>query len=47
MWSRLKTELLNGGSFPSLTEARLEVSYSIVYYNAGRRHAVLSYRSPE
>ena len=26
-WSRLKTELLDGGSFRNLTEARLEISH--------------------
>ena len=45
-WSRLKTELLDGGSFPSLAEARLEISHYIAYYNAERRHSALSYQSP-
>jgi putative transposase len=45
-WSRLKTELLDGGSFPGLTEARLEISHYIAYYNAERRHSALAYQSP-
>ena len=45
-WSRLKTELLDGGSFPSLEEARLELSHYIAYYNDERRHFALRYHSP-
>ena len=45
-WSRLKTELLDGGSFPGLAEARLEISHYIAYYNAERRHSALGYQSP-
>ena len=45
-WSRLKTELLDGGSFPALAEARLEISYYIAYYNTERRHSALGYHSP-
>ena len=45
-WSRLKTELLDGGSFPDLVEARLEVNHCIAYYNAERRHSALAYQSP-
>ncbi|UOQ64836.1 IS3 family transposase [Hymenobacter volaticus] len=45
-WSRLKTELLDGGSFPGLAEARLEISHYIAYYNAERRHSALGYRTP-
>jgi putative transposase len=45
-WSRLKTELLDGGSFPSLAEARLEISQYIAYYNAERQHSALDYQSP-
>ena len=45
-WSRLKTELLDGGSFPSLEEARLELSHYIAYYNNERRHSALGYHSP-
>ena len=42
-WSRLKTELLAGGSFRSLSEARLEISHYLAYYNAERRHSALCY----
>ncbi|WP_317191395.1 integrase core domain-containing protein [Hymenobacter guriensis] len=45
-WSRLKTELLDGGSFPSLEEARLELAHYIAYYNSERRYSALAYRSP-
>jgi transposase InsO family protein len=45
-WSRLKTELLDGGSFPGLAEARLEISHYLAYYNAERRHSALGYQSP-
>ena len=45
-WSRFKAELLDGGSFPGLTEAKLEISHHIAYYNAERRHSALGYRSP-
>ena len=45
-WSRLKTELLDGGRFPNLAEARLEISHYIAYYNAERRHSALGYSSP-
>lgn len=45
-WSRFKTELLDGGSFANLTEARLEISHYIAYYNAERRHSALGYQAP-
>ena len=45
-WSRLKTELLDGGSFRNLTEARLEISHYLAYYNAERRHSALGYLAP-
>jgi putative transposase len=45
-WSRLKTELLAGGSFRNLTEARLEISHYLAYYNAERRHSALGYLAP-
>ena len=45
-WSRLKTELLDGGPFPGLAEARLEISHYIAYDNAERRHSALAYQSP-
>ena len=45
-WSRFKAELLDGGSFPGLTEAKLEISHHIAYYNAERRHSALGHQSP-
>ena len=42
-WSRFKAELLDGGRFPGLEEARLEISHHIAYYNAERRHSALGY----
>jgi putative transposase len=45
-WSRFKAELLDGGHFPSLVEARLEISHHIAYYNAERRHSALGYLAP-
>jgi putative transposase len=42
-WSRLKTELLDGGNLP---EARLEISHYLAYYNAERRHSALGYLAP-
>ena len=45
-WSRFKAELLDGGSFPGLAEARLEISHHIAYYSAERRHSALGYCSP-
>jgi transposase InsO family protein len=45
-WSRFKAELLDGGSFPGLAEAKLEISHHIAYYNAERRHSSLGYYSP-
>ncbi|WP_375417696.1 integrase core domain-containing protein [uncultured Hymenobacter sp.] len=45
-WSRLKTELLAGGSFRKLSEPRLEISYYLAYYNAERRHSTLGYLAP-
>jgi putative transposase len=43
---RFKAELLDGGSFPGLAEAKLEISHYIAYYNAERRHAVLGHQAP-
>ncbi|HEX8327125.1 MAG TPA: DDE-type integrase/transposase/recombinase [Hymenobacter sp.] len=40
-WSRFKAELLDDGHFPGLTEARLDISHHIAYYNAERRHSAL------
>ena len=45
-WSRFKAELLDGGSFPGLAGAKLEISHHIAYYNAERRHSALGYQSP-
>ena len=45
-WSRFNAEPLDGGSFPGLAEAKLEISHHIAYYNAERRHSALGYRSP-
>ena len=45
-WSRLKSELLDGGSFPDVEEARLELAHYIAYYNAERPHAELDYQAP-
>ena len=45
-WSRLKTELLDGGSFPDLETARLEISHYVAYYNLKRRHSALDYQAP-
>ena len=45
-WSRLKTELLDGGRLPGLEEARLELAPYIAYYNDERRHSALGYQSP-
>ena len=45
-WSRLKTELLDGGNFPGLTEARLEINHYIAYCNTERRHSALGDHSP-
>ncbi|WP_092678583.1 IS3 family transposase [Hymenobacter arizonensis] len=42
-WSRFKAELLDGGLFPGLEEARLEISHHVAYYNAERRHSALGY----
>jgi putative transposase len=38
--------LLDGGSFRNLTEARLEISHYLAYYNAERRHSALGYLAP-
>ena len=45
-WSRFKAELLDGGSFPGLVEAKFEISHHIAYYNDERRHSDLAYLSP-
>ena len=45
-WSRFNAELLDGGSFPDLAEAKLEIGHHIAYCNAERRHSALGYQSP-
>ena len=45
-WNRLKTERLDGGHFPGLAEAKLEIGHYIAYHNAERRHSALAYQSP-
>ena len=46
-FSRLKAELLQGGAFDSLEDARTEVfEYIEMYYNTQRRHSALNYQSP-
>ena len=45
-WSRFKAELLDGGSFPGLAKAKLEISHHVACYNAERRHSALGYQSP-
>lgn len=48
LFSRYKAELLEGGSFRDVTEARLETfEYIERYYNSVRRHSALGYVSPE
>ena len=45
-WSGFKVELLDGGRFFGLAEAKLEISHHVAYYNAERRHSALGYLSP-
>jgi putative transposase len=46
-FSRLKAELLQGGIFGSLEDARTEIfEYIEMYYNTRRRHSALDYHSP-
>lgn len=48
LFSRYKAELLEGGAFASVEEARLETfGYIEGYYNRIRRHSSLGYLSPE
>lgn len=48
LFSRYKAELLEGGAFADLAEARMETfSYIEGYYNRIRRHSSLGYVSPE
>lgn len=46
-FSRLKAELLEGGAFDSLEDARTEIfEYIEMYYNTQRKHSSLNYQSP-
>jgi putative transposase len=48
LFSRYKAELLEGGAFADVEEARLETfNYIEGYYNRMRRHSSLGYLSPE
>ncbi len=48
LFSRYKAELLEGGAFADVAEARLETfNYIEGYYNRIRRHSSLGYVSPE
>jgi putative transposase len=48
LFSRYKAELLEGGAFSDVEEARLETFHYIEgYYNRVRRHSSLGYLSPE
>lgn len=47
-WARFKTELLDGGLFESVDQARSETfSYIDGYYNRIRKHSALGYKSPQ
>ena len=46
-WSRFKAEVLEGGAFLDLEDARTEIfDYIEMYYNRIRRHSALGYKSP-
>jgi transposase InsO family protein len=46
-WSRFKAEVLEGGAFLDIEDARTEIfDYIEVYYNRVRRHSALNYKSP-
>ncbi len=48
LFSRYKAELLEGGVFESVEQARSETfSYIEGYYNRVRRHSALGYKSPD
>jgi transposase InsO family protein len=48
LFSRYKAELLEGGAFDDVGQARLETfAYIEGYYNRIRRHSSLGYLSPE
>ena len=46
-WSRFKAEVLEGGAFVDVADAKTEIfDYIEVYYNRVRRHSSLGYKSP-
>lgn len=46
-FSRFKAELLEGGMFDSIEDARTEIfEYIEMYYNTKRKHSSLNYQSP-
>ena len=46
-WSRFKAEVLEGGAFLDIEDARTEIfDYIEIYYNRVRRHSALGYKSP-
>ncbi len=46
-WSRFKAEVLEGGAFLDIEDARTEIfDYIEIYYNRVRRHSSLGYQSP-
>ena len=46
-WSRFKAEVLEGGIFLNVEDARTEIfDYIEIYYNRVRRHSSLGYQSP-
>jgi len=47
-WRRLKAEMLEGGAFLNVQDAKVEIfDYIEIYYNRVRRHSSLGYQSPE
>ena len=47
LFSRVKAELLEGGTFQNLQDAQTEIfEYIEMYYNPKRRHSALNYLSP-
>ena len=45
---RLKAEMLEGGAFLDVEDAKVEVfDYIEMYYNRVRKHSSLGYKSPE
>lgn len=46
-WSRFKAEVLQGGAFLDVEDARTEIfDYIEIYYNRVRLHSALGYKSP-